>query len=791
VTVALAFLVLPANASALCDGSAATVPGATSGPDTLTGTAGDDVIEGLGGNDTINGLGGNDTICGDDGDDTIDGGFGSDHLEGGDLGETSGDTVTWASLPTSGSPQVNNQTVNLATGTATTSIFTPPSTFTSDTDTVTGFENATGTNSFDQFTGDAGPNVFTGLNSPDSYTGGPGDDTFVDDTDSTGLQDAARYQASSAGIQATLQTGTSPGTVVTTDLGTDTLYGIQEIDGSSFDDQMTGNSTDNSFYGFDGNDSFEPLQGTDYVDGGPGTDTTTFANEPGPVSVDMTDNTPPNTVTPSSSGESTFGMENLIGTSSGDTFIGNGADNVFDGGDGDDNLTGGGGSDSASFASLPEAVTASLSGGTATGQGSDTLSGFENLIGSDQNDTLAGDGNANVIDGRAGNDGLDGAGGTDTASFSGLSTAVVANLATGMATGQGSDTLANFENLAGSPQNGDLLIGDAGSNTLDGGGGADTAGFSGVSQAVTATLTAGDGTATGQGSDVLTDIANLAGSDQNDTLTGDANPNVIDGGLGNDTLDGSGGLDTASFAGTAASVNANLADGTATGQGSDTLANFENLTGSPQGADVLVGDAGSNVLDGGGGAGDTAAFDGVSQGVSATLFAGVGTSTGQGTDVLSNFANLTGSDQADTLTGDATSNVLTGLAGDDQLTGRDGADDLLLGPGADTVNTVDGVVDSIDCTGGGPDSGSVDGPAPAETYIACDSDGDSVVDFLDACPTTSGSGSDGCVPAVITPPAPQPAPSTPAPKKKKCKKSKKKKSAGVAKKKCKKKKKKH
>ncbi len=74
------------------------------------------------------------------------------------------------------------------------------------------------------------------------------------------------------------------------------------------------------------------------------------------------------------------------------------------------------------------------------------------------------------------------------------------------------------------------------------------------------------------------------------------------------------------------------------------------------------------------------------------------------------------------------------------------------GAGLDTIAANDGVVDLIDYEGGGPDSGSVDGPAPAETYTLCDTDGDAVVDFLDACPTTAAAGADGCVPTAVTPP---------------------------------------
>ena len=216
-----------------------------------------------------------------------------------------------------------------------------------------------------------------------------------------------------------------------------------------------------------------------------------------------------------------------------------------------------------------------------------------------------------------------------------------------------------------------------------------------------------------------------------------------------------------------------------TATGTDTIFEVENVTGSPA-ADTITGDAGNNVLDGLGGT-DTASFAGVASGVDANL--ATGAATGQGSDTLTGIENLTGSLQNDTLTGDGNPNVLSGLNGGDNITGGLGADAFFLGAGADVITANDGVVDAIDCEGGGPDSGSVDGPAPAETYTLCDGDGDGIVDFLDACPTVMGSGVDGCVPQVVQPPAAGPS-QVPA-KKKKCKKRK---HGAAAAKKCKKRK---
>ncbi|MFJ2286483.1 retention module-containing protein [Pseudomonas iridis] len=104
-------------------------------------------------------------------------------------------------------------------------------------------------------------------------------------------------------------------------------------------------------------------------------------------------------------------------------------------GAGNDLLDGGSGTDTASYAHATAAVTVNLGllvAQNTLGAGTDTLTGIENLVGSNFNDTLTGDNNNNVINGGLGNDTLNGGGGDD------------------------------------------LLIGGLGNNTLTGGAGADT-----------------------------------------------------------------------------------------------------------------------------------------------------------------------------------------------------------------------------------------------------------------------------------------------------------------------------
>jgi Ca2+-binding RTX toxin-like protein len=181
---------------------------------------------------------------------------------------------------------------------------------------------------------------------------------------------------------------------------------------------------------------------------------------------------------------------------------------------------------------------------------------------------MTGNAASNFFYGEAGNDtlsggdgdfdglfGLEGATISSTGGPGGLrvllpSEGVTVSLTTGTPIGEGSDTLANIEDVEGSRQD-DRLTGDAGSNvfwpapgndSIDGSSGTDTVSHQFSQSAVTANLTTG--TATGDGTDTLTGIENLDGSGLNDTLTGDAGPNVLIGHEGTDTLDGADGTDT-------------------------------------------------------------------------------------------------------------------------------------------------------------------------------------------------------------------------------------------------------
>ncbi|MDB5693153.1 MAG: serralysin-like metalloprotease protein [Alphaproteobacteria bacterium] len=415
-----------------------------------------------------------------------------------------------------------------------------------------------------------------------------------------------------------------------------------------------------------------------------------------------------------------------------------------------DMLTGGNGNDTASFVNA-------FSGGSTTGvtvdlnlqgaaqdtvaAGSDTLIGFENLIGSALNDTLTGDGNDNSIEGGLGNDTLVGGLGNDTASYAGAAAGVTVSLALQGAAqntvNAGSDTLSGFENLAGSgfndslagDANANILSGGAGDDTLnpganpggivdllDGGAGSDTASFAFNASGVTATLNgATDATATVGGLAIATlrGIENLTGGTGADTLTGDGNANVIEGGLGNDVLDGGAGVDTLAFSGpTGATVNLATLTAQNTGFGTDTITNFENVrTGS--GADNVTGDANNNTFfDGGGndtynGAGgtDTVDYSAATSTVSVNLntLTAQNTGTSGGTDTITNIENVVGAAaNANVLHGNALGNQLTGGFAADTIIGNGGADVIFGGAGNDTLlggtsaSLDDGSADTLD-----------------------------------------------------------------------------------------------
>ncbi|MEO0818451.1 MAG: CHRD domain-containing protein [Pseudomonadota bacterium] len=118
-------------------------------------------------------------------------------------------------------------------------------------------------------------------------------------------------------------------------------------------------------------------------------------------------------------------------------------------------------------------VATTQQGRLSQGENTVTLVDVENIIGTDFNDTLFGNQESNVILGGAGDDNIhpfggvdfvDGGEGTDTLNLS-AATGVTVDLETNTV---GPNTFANFENVLGSVNGDDTLLGDSGVNVLNG-----------------------------------------------------------------------------------------------------------------------------------------------------------------------------------------------------------------------------------------------------------------------------------------------------------------------------------
>ncbi|UPK37904.1 hypothetical protein IVB18_11715 [Bradyrhizobium sp. 186] len=531
--------------------------------------------------------------------------------------------------------------------------------------------------------GDAGDNALTGTAGNDAFEGFGGNDIF------NGLSgvDRAVYVDATGGITADLAAGTVTGPGV----GTDTLIGIEAIQGSNFADRysavgFTGNSgIPGTPIGFN---SFEGMGGDDIIVGtvnpsGQILTRISYASATAAVTVD------------------------LAGTASGDASVGN-----------------------------------------------DTFTNVNSVIGSAFADALRGSDNPNgtfeQYDGRAGNDLIDGRGGYDFAVYNNdvtTTTGIAVNLAAGTVTGDatiGTDTLRSVEAVRGT-NFADIFDStgfsgtstNAGSsgifNNFEGMGGNDTIIGNGNTRLQYTQSSAGvtvdflAGTAIGDasvGTDTFSGVNAVMGSMFADTFSGSgANENFM-GLAGDDLIDGKGGFDTAQYANltfTTGGISVHLAAGTVTGDvssGTDTLRSIEAIqgtnfsdtydatnfgvtgaidpaTGVPYanvgnngtfnqfegmgGNDVIVGNGNTRLTYVNATGPVTITFS-LNSWTSTTSGAS-GTVTGDGsvgTDTFSDVGSVSGSSFADTITGsnnpNGTAEDFAGRAGNDFIDGKTGFD---------------------------------------------------------------------------------------------------------------------
>ena len=200
-------------------------------------------------------------------------------------------------------------------------------------------------------------------------------------------------------------------------------------------------------------------------------------------------------------------------------------------------------------------------------------SGGNALVGTPGNDVICGDdADFQTLKGLGGNDVLYGGGGEDWVLYENAPTGVKVSLLTGVATGEGTDSLVGIERVDGSPY----------ADTLNGGNGPDV-------------LVGWDGNDA---------IHGQGGADQ---LWGESGNDEIAGGTGLDILDGGAGVDTATFVNSSTAVSADLTSFTASvDYGTEPLQFFENVTGTPyndsisgtRGPNKFYGQGGNDVLDG-------------------------------------------------------------------------------------------------------------------------------------------------------------------------------------------------
>jgi len=406
--------------------------------DSLTGNAGNNVLQGLAGADTLNGGAGNDTLDGAEG---------------------NSDTASYVGAAGGVTVQVGTTAAQNTGG--------------AGVDTLIGIENLTGSAFNDTLTGNGVGNILNGgagndmLNAGvgnDTLVGGDGNDTLIGGAGNDSLNggaagsDTASYADAAVGVTVSLATAAAQNTIGS---GIDTLIGIENVTSSNLNDNVTGNAVanvlnggagndtltgaagDDSLIGGVGNDSLVGGSGNDSLNGGAaGSDTASYVDATAGVTVSLAIAAAQNTI--GSGTDTLINIENLTGSSWNDTLTGNAAVNVLNGGSGDDSLNGAGGNDSliggddndtliggagndsmdggvaghdtASYIDATAGVKVSLAVTAAQntgGAGVDTLINFENLTGSNFNDSLTAGAAASLLTGGAGNDMLTGGVGND------------------------------------------------------------------------------------------------------------------------------------------------------------------------------------------------------------------------------------------------------------------------------------------------------------------------------------------------------------------------------------------
>ncbi|WBS03490.1 calcium-binding protein [Pseudoduganella sp. SL102] len=760
-------------------GSDDTLSGGSTGNDTLDGGNGNDslvggaqsmssLLIGGSGNDTLLGGAGNDFLAAGDGVNMADGGAGWDSLEldggledyvfsrlaGGNALATrvaSGDTVTMRNIEfVRFSEGVGRFLADLLAG--------QPS---------DGDDTLNGTDANDTLDGLAGR---------DRMAGGKGNDTYMVDH----LADVI-VEAAGAGNDTAIVDIAAGVYVLAEHVEHGTLAGIAaaSLAGNAGGNRLVGNGAANALSGAAGNDTLDGGAGADLMTGGAGDDMY-YVDVAGDRVAERLNEGTDTVITALADYALAANVENLTYTGAAPfATTGNALDNVIAAGSGNGTVDGAGGTDTYVATGAFADYTVQRANATdvvlARGSQKITLKNIEQVkfadgvrtmaeiflnVASAADDTLAGTEGDDSLDGLAGADRMSGGRGSDLYVVDNAGDVIVEDFAAGhdivqLALAKGTFALsANVEDAivtstgtVGITGNGlanfltgnaaaNTLRGDAGNDTLDGGKGSDKlAGGSGDD--LYYVDAAGDKVTelAGEGIDTVnTTLAKYALEANVENLvyagtaafagTGNVLANAMSGGLGNDSIDGAGGIDTYVAAGAFADYTRQRPNAAemvlVKGSQKITLKNIEQvkftdgvktlaelaLNVASLGNDTLTGTDGNDVLDGlagadrlGGGKGnDTYVVDNLADVIVENAAEGqdlVKVALAQGTYALATnvedatvtstgAVGLTGNGLANFLTGNAAANTLAGGAGNDTLDGGKGSDVLAGGVGDDT-----------------------------------------------------------------------------------------------------------
>ena len=435
----------------------------------------------------------------------------------------------------------------------------------------------------------------------------------------------------------------------------------------------------------------------------------------------------------------------VIGTVNDDVIVGSDADNTFGGSLGNDSFDGGAGFDTADFSavadneSVPVTLTAGgvvdfggvfsttltdieeviasaasttdlidasseepnkafinvdLGSGTLDinfidpfipvpgGQLSFEIANFENVRGTDNSDTIVGDGGNNTFFASGEFDFYDGAGGTDTVDYSAIDTAIsLGGSGVIVKEGLGTDVIRNIENIiadAGFTNVVDGSLNAAGNASFD-----VTLGETGVAGSLTVTPVVANPFFPAPITFAITNFDSVVGTANDDTITGNSDGNLITGSGGNDIIDGAAGIDTLDYSELGAEVTLQTQGQILKeGLGTDRISSIERII-----ADDSFRNSINGVEDGAFfNAGGNASFD-------IALFENRFTLNPENaapfpptTFEVVNFTDVVGTVNDDSILGDDQDNILSGSDGDDIVNGRKGVDVLDGGAGNDQLN---------------------------------------------------------------------------------------------------------